>query len=262
MSGDEAPAAGEGRDGLVLGQDPAPHEVVRAVVTVRLLRASLGCTAVFLVLSAAISAGSAWLAGFDSRWSTQFFSFAVDHTGLQPVVRLATALGNGWTVTLVTTAAVIWCATRRSWALGLWLVAVVAGSAVLSTLVKNGFSRARPATEGLLASAHGFSFPSGHSQAATVTYSAVVLVVGWQLARPGPLARRVSAALVVVVVGAVGLSRILLGVHWPTDVLGGWLLGSAWVTAATYILLRYVLPGDARSAPSDPSTDPGAETPE
>ena len=95
-------------------------------------------------------------------------------------------------------------------------------------------------TEGVLSSAQGYSFPSGHTQAATVTYTAVVLVVGWQLARPGPVARRTSAAIVVAVVAGVGLSRIYLGVHWPSDVLGGWLLGSAWVTAATFVLLRYV----------------------
>ena len=262
MSGDKDPVADKGDQGLILGQAAARQEVARAVVTARLLWASLACAAVFLVLGAAVSAAGAGLAGFDSRWSQRFFTFTFEHTGFQSVVRLATALGDGWTVTVVTTAAVIWCVIRRRWALGLWLVAVVCGSAGLSTLVKHGVSRVRPATEGLLASAQGFSFPSGHAQAATVTYTAVVLVVGWQLARPGPAARRWSAVMVVLVVGAVGLSRIFLGVHWPTDVLGGWLLGSAWVTAATFVLLRYVLPGGARSALSDVSSDPSAETPE
>ncbi len=205
-----------------------------------LLRASLACTAAFVLLGAAVAAGSAWLAGFDGRWSARLYGFTVDHPGFQSLARLVTALGDGRTVALITAAVVIRCATRRSWALGCWLVAVVSGSAGLSTLVKHGLERARPVTEGVLSSAQGYSFPSGHTQAATVTYTAVVLVVGWQLARPGAVARRTSAAIVVAVVAGVGLSRIYLGVHWPSDVLGGWLLGSAWVTAATFVLLRYV----------------------
>ena len=128
-------------------------------------------------------------------------------------------------------------AVRRKWLLGWWLVLTVTGSALLSTALKVGLERMRPASAGELTSAHGFSFPSGHTQAATVAYVAIVLVVGWQVLRPARRARVLSAVLVVVVVGAVGLSRIYLGAHWPSDVLGGWLSGSAWVLAATAVLL-------------------------
>lgn len=235
-------------------QHPAPaaqRQVVPTGVTTRLLAACLACAAVFAVLTAAVAVSASWLTSLDRSISQRCFTFTVGHNGFGQLAHLATTLGDGRTITLVTTAAVIWCAIRRRWLLAGWLVVVVAGSALLSTVVKNAVQRARPPTDGVLTTAHGFSFPSGHTQAATVTYAAVVLVVAWQLLGPGPRARWASAAVVVVVAGSVGLSRVFLGVHWPTDVMGGWLLGSAWVTGLTYVLLRLVPPGRARSGPPD-----------
>lgn len=239
--------------------EPAAHQqVVPTRVTTRLLSACLACAAVFAVLTAGVAVSASWLTGLDRTISQQCFTFTVSHNGFGQLTHLATALGDGRTIAVLTTAAVIWCLVRRRWMLAGWLAVVVAGSALLSTLVKNAVERTRPPTLGVLASAHGFSFPSGHTQAATVTYAAIVLVVGWILIRPGPAVRRVSAVLVVLVVGAVGLSRVFLGVHWPTDVLGGWLIGSAWVTGAAYVLVRYLPPGRARSDPPHLPGDPAA----
>ncbi|MGW5240690.1 phosphatase PAP2 family protein [Monashia sp. NPDC004114] len=120
--------------------------------------------------------------------------------------------------------------------LAVWLAVTVGGSALLNTTIKLALERTRPPTAAALTSAHGFSYPSGHTQAATVTYSAILLVVGWRACRPGPQLRLASATIVAVLVAAVGASRVLLGAHWPSDVLGGWLLGSAWVAAAAIAL--------------------------
>lgn len=240
------------------GDEPARSGVVPALVITRVLWACLACTVGFLALLVAVVAAGSTPPGLDTTWSTRLFGYAFDHSAVASLAYVATAMGDGRTITVVTAAAVIWCAIRHRWMLAGWLVVVVAGSALLSTVVKQSVERARPPTHGVLASAHGFSFPSGHTQAATVTYTAIVLVVGWLLIRPGPVARRVSAVLVVLVVGAVGLSRVFLGVHWPTDVIGGWLLGSAWVTAMTYLLLRFLPPGRARSGPPDVLGDSAA----
>jgi undecaprenyl-diphosphatase len=141
-------------------------------------------------------------------------------------------------ITVVTALAVIVCVARGHRWLAWWLVPVVAGSAITNSLAKVVAGRVRPSTAGLETSAQGFAFPSGHTQAATVTFVAVVLVVGWTVGRPARWLRRASCVAVVVLVAAVGLSRVLLGAHWPSDVLGGWLLGSAWVTAVTVVLNR------------------------
>lgn len=202
-----------------------------------LVEASVACAVGLLVVAVLVLAGWGPLADLDSGWSARAYAFTVGHPAFESAVRVVTALGDGWTVSVLTAAVAIALAARGRWLLGWWLVLTVAGSALLSTALKHGLERVRPPSTGGLADAHGFSFPSGHTQAATVTFTAVVLVVGWQVLRPGPAARAASAAAVVVVIAAVGLSRVFLGVHWPSDVLGGWLSGSAWVTGATAVLL-------------------------
>ena len=200
--------------------------------------ATIGCAAGFVLVAVLITTGWARLAEVDQGWSSRAFAFTLAHPTFADAARVVTNLGDGWTVTILTGVVAVALAFRREWLLGWWLVITVAGSALLSTIVKFSLERIRPDSAGELTSAHGFSFPSGHTQAATVTYVSVVLVVAWQMLRPRHPARIASMAAVIAVVGAVGLSRIYLGAHWPSDVIGGWLSGSAWVLAATLVLVR------------------------
>jgi membrane-associated phospholipid phosphatase len=201
---------------------------------------SAACAVLFGLLAIAVSVGWDSLVALDKRWSSRAYSFTLAHGWCETLARAATSLGNGLTVTAVTAVVAIACMLARRRTLGLWLAVTVAGSALVNSALKYAMERVRPATAGVVTSAHGFAFPSGHTQIATVTYPAVILVVGWQLLEPGQLVRRLSAAVVTLVVAAVGLSRIFLGAHWPTDVLGGWLFGSAWVTASTAVMLRRI----------------------
>jgi undecaprenyl-diphosphatase len=175
---------------------------------------------------------------FDEKWASRGYGYVADHAALQAGARFATALAGGVTILAITAAACIVCLLARRTLLAVWLAVTVGGSALLNTTIKLSLERTRPSTAGALTSAHGFSYPSGHTQAATVTYSAILLVVGWQLYRPGPRLRLASAVLVAAIVAGAGASRVLLGAHWPSDVLGGWLLGGAWVAAATIVLYR------------------------
>ena len=100
------------------------------------------------------------------------------------MARVATFLGNGETVTVVTAVVARHVRLEGSLAAGLWLALTVAGGALVGTAVKVSVERVRPDSAGVLTSAQGFAFPSGHARGATITYVAVFLVVAWQVLRP------------------------------------------------------------------------------
>jgi undecaprenyl-diphosphatase len=105
-----------------------------------------------------------------------------------------------------------------------FLALVVVGQNVVTNLVKVLVDRARPDVDPL-AGFSGPSFPSGHSAAAAATYAACALVVG---RGRGPAVQTYLAGAAAAIASAVAASRVLLGVHWFTDVLAGLALGWAW----------------------------------
>ena len=140
-------------------------------------------------------------------------------------------------------AGVEWIRTRSAWVVP-FLVLVVGGQALATDLAKGIVGRPRPEL-GALAGLDP-SFPSGHTAAAAATFAACALLLG---RRRSP---RVQSALTGVAVGlavAVALSRVLLGVHWFSDVLGGLALGWAWfgIVALAFggRLLRFGAPVEA-----------------
>lgn len=207
-----------------------------------LVGGAAGCAAAFALVTLAVATGWRATGALDDTWSSMAFSFTLQHQWTQAIARAVTWTANTSTLTVLTVCVVLACVLARRFTLATWLAVTVAGSAALNSAVKAGMERPRPPTVGILASAHGFAFPSGHAQGAAATYTAIVLVVGWQVLTPGRRMRVISATAVVLLVAAVGASRVLLGVHWPTDVLGGWLLGSAWVLAAAAVALRWLVP--------------------
>lgn len=145
---------------------------------------------------------------------------------LQEMGRDLTALGGVIVLTLTTLAVAGFFLLRGAYGSMLYLLGAVGGGILLSSVAKEFFDRARPDLVPHGSIVHTASFPSGHSMMAAVAY----LTLGVLIARVLPQRRLkvyvlAVAALVTILVG---ISRVYLGVHWPTDVLAGWLAGAGW----------------------------------
>ena len=145
---------------------------------------------------------------------------------LEGAMRDITSLGSASVLVLITTATIIYFLLVRRWATALLIFVAVAGGQVLSSLLKVGIDRPRPELVSHLVTETSLSFPSGHAMLSAVTY----LTLGSLAARflPGRVAKVYVLSLSVLVAVLVGVSRIYLGVHWPSDVLAGWCAGFAW----------------------------------
>jgi undecaprenyl-diphosphatase len=148
---------------------------------------------------------------------------------LTTVAVALTSAGDAEVVTIVLGSALVGAAIARSrpW-VGFFSLAFV-GAFGIHNLVKPLVGRERPALDPLV-EIGGYAFPSGHATAGAVLYGAliVVAVVKW-----GPRRGGLAGALLVAIALGVGLSRIYLGVHWPTDVAAGLIAGGTWVYVAT-----------------------------
>jgi undecaprenyl-diphosphatase len=167
---------------------------------------------------------------------------------LEEMGRDVTALGGVGVLALLTSfgAGFLWMSGKRR--VALFLLASVAGALVTGTVLKGLFDRPRPDLVPHATYVVTKSFPSGHSMMSAATY----LTIGTLLARV-----QVRRRLKVYILGVatflallVGASRVYLGVHWPSDVLGGWALGSAWALACWIVARRLQLSGGLESVPS------------
>jgi undecaprenyl-diphosphatase len=148
---------------------------------------------------------------------------------LADVMADVTALGGNAVLTLLVVGVVVYLLSVGKRGTALLVGGAVGSGAILSTFLKLGFDRPRPDLVAHLAHAYSSSFPSGHAMLSAVTY----LTLGVLLARAH---ERRRTKIIVMTYGVtltvlIGLSRIYLGVHWPTDVMAGWALGAAWAAA-------------------------------
>ena len=145
---------------------------------------------------------------------------------LESAIRDITSLGSASVLVLITTATIIYLLLIRRPGTALLIFVAVAGGQVLSSLLKVGVDRPRPELVSHLVDETSLSFPSGHAMLSAVTY----LTLGSLAARflPGRTTKVYVLFLAVLTTVLVGVSRIYLGVHWPSDVLAGWCAGFAW----------------------------------
>src|SRR5215470_9478019 len=170
-------------------------------------------------------------------------SFVAAHrTGaLTTVMRAASTAGGPVVLAAVTVAVgvVLGIAWRR-WAPVLVAGVTVAGSGALTMTLKEAVGRSRPPLSGVLAATDGYAFPSAHAATAAAAFGIVAcLCAGLLRSWPGRVAVWAGAAMLTVLVG---ISRVYLGVHWTTDILGGWAFGVLWlavVITASAIVTRH-----------------------
>jgi undecaprenyl-diphosphatase len=145
---------------------------------------------------------------------------------IEELARDVTGLGGVGVLTFLTLASAGFLVLERKRHLAAYLLVAVAGGTLASTLLKLAFDRARPDLVPHGSFVYTSSFPSGHSMLSAITF----LTLGALLAS-GQTNIRIRAyliALAALLTLSVGVSRVYLGVHWPTDVLAGWTAGAAW----------------------------------
>jgi undecaprenyl-diphosphatase len=118
-------------------------------------------------------------------------------------------------------------ASQRMWNRLLVLVFAVAGGSILNIALKHAFHRQRPALENPLVTLSSYGFPSGHTMGATVFYGLAAVLATHAL--QNWKSRFAIIATACLVIGAVGLSRVYLGAHYPSDVVGAFAAGLAWL---------------------------------
>jgi membrane-associated phospholipid phosphatase len=138
-----------------------------------------------------------------------------------------------WVLRGATLVITIFLLVRRQRRLAAWIAVTMIAAGVLGDLLKNVVARARPQLPHAVASAPGYSFPSGHALNSMAFFAVLVLLVAPLLSRRGRVLAWVAAALIVLLVG---FSRVALGVHYVSDVVAGWLVGGGLVgvTAAAF----------------------------
>jgi membrane-associated phospholipid phosphatase len=180
----------------------------------------------------AVAVESAWdpFRSLDQRVASSLHNQVAPHPAWVHVLNAVTNAGGPTTfrVLVGVLAVVLWIRGARR--LALWAVATMAAGALLDTVLKSVVGRARPILPNPVASAPGGSFPSGHALTATLGCGVIILVLLPVLPKWGRVAAWALGALVV---GAVSYTRVALGVHWTTDVVGAWILGVALLAATT-----------------------------
>lgn len=193
----------------------------------------LGAFTAFLVLLVLVRAGWDPLLRLDTRIDAHLNDFYSRHRDAAAWWRRVSTAGQPLTfqVGAAVGAGLLWFAGRLRDAL--FVAISVLGAGVLSTVVKRLVDRQRPSPAKPLTDVSGPSFPSGHALTSSIALGVLVLVTAGLLHRWLWRALVAVAALAAV---AIGFSRLALGVHYPSDVVGAWLLAAAWVGAISAAL--------------------------
>ncbi|MEI7028092.1 bifunctional DedA family/phosphatase PAP2 family protein [Paenibacillus sp. y28] len=159
------------------------------------------------------------------------------------IMKAVTFIGSTMGITIWTILSVllmIW--QRKRWE-ALFLIVAMGGCAGFNQLLKNIFQRERPTLHRLIEET-GYSFPSGHSMGAIVFFGMICMLLVMFLR--SPIAKAVIVFVSICFILGIGISRVYLGVHYPSDIIAGYCAGGAWLTIC-YLFLRLILARRGRS---------------
>ena len=149
--------------------------------------------------------------------------------------RFFTALGEPTVLIAASVIAAVWLWVAGHRHLPFIFVAITMIGRGASELQKYVIARARPDFETHLVVVKTSSFPSGHANSAMIFYLTIALILS-----QGTRWRGMAVALAIMLALAIGISRVMLGVHWPSDVIGGWAFGMLWVLLTLRLAQRFV----------------------
>lgn len=216
------------------GSHTATEEAVRAVRP-RLLVGVLAmvASAVPVALLALLVRDKADpLARFDQRVDVRFTTFTLAHEPVRRAAEIGARVFEPWVFRIAVVAVAVVLFRRGARAAALWAVVTLTVGSILGVVLKSLVGRARPALDHPVVAAPGYSFPSGHALNAALGVTILLLLLWRPLGRRSLRAAAVAVGAVVVLLTC--LDRVLLGVHFPTDVTAGVLVGvllavSSWV---------------------------------
>jgi len=155
---------------------------------------------------------------------------------VEGMARDVTALGSYAVLSIVVSAVIIYLLLAHQRAAAFWILTAVGGGVLLSNVLKLVYERPRPELALHATRVFTSSFPSGHATLSAITYLTLgALLAGLHRARGSKIYFLILAILLTI---AVGVSRVYLGVHYPTDVLAGWCIGAAWAAFCWTIFNR------------------------
>ena len=154
-------------------------------------------------------------------------------SGFDRLFLFFSAIGYQYGVVPVDIALVLVLALRRRYRESVFAAVATGGSGLLNVVAKQAFARDRPSLWESIAPEHNFSFPSGHAMG-SMTLAAVLVLLAWPTRWRWPV-----IAAMAVFVPMVGLSRVYLGVHFPSDILAGWAAALAWTTGVYLLVFRW-----------------------
>ena len=184
------------------------------------------CLIIFFALTLMVEAGSTdWLDD-----PVRNFIYSLRNDGLTVVMKIITYMGNWQTITALCIALLLIKSTRLTYGIPISVGAILV--TVLNKIIKSVVQRPRPDDVLFLIEQGGWSFPSGHSITGMCVFAMLIYLI-----RANVKNRRIANILTVLLIIPmifIGISRIYLGVHYPTDVMAGWCLG---LSAAIVLLI-------------------------